>query len=162
MEFLNFNYIDLVIVTLLLITSIIGLNNGFVVEFFNFLIWTFSIILSILFTNNLLILNFFNTNIIISMIIFFIFFLLSFVILKLVVYYFIIDYKKTNTNFVNRSFGLIFGFVKGLFLILLSISGMIYLFYTTKDFPSFFRNSVFFESIKTYSIKVIEKIVDFI
>ena len=36
------------------------------------------------------------------------------------------------------------------------------LFYTTKDFPHFLKNSFFFEPIKTYSIKVIEKIVNFI
>ena len=46
-----------------------------------------------------------------------------------------------------------------LFLILLSTSGVIYLFYTTKDFPQFFKNSLFFEPIKTYSIKVIEKLL---
>ena len=47
-------------------------------------------------------------------------------------------------------------------LILLSTSGMIYLFYTTKDFPTFLKNSLFFEPIKVYSIKIIEKIVNFI
>ena len=67
-----------------------------------------------------------------------------------------------NSNYINNIFGLIFGFVKGLFLILLSTSGIIYLFYTTKDFPPFLKNSLFFEPIKTYSIKVIEKIVNFI
>ena len=46
--------------------------------------------------------------------------------------------------------------------ILLSTSGIIYLFYTTKDFPHFLKESLFFEPIKIYSIKVIEKIVNFI
>ena len=67
-----------------------------------------------------------------------------------------------NSNYLNNIFGLIFGFVKGLFLILLSTSGMIYLFSTTEDFPNFLKNSFFFEPIKIYSIKVIEKIVNFI
>lgn len=162
MEFLNFNYVDLIIVSLILITSIIGLNNGFIIEFFNFLIWTLSIIFSIFFTSKLLLLYLVDTNIIFSMIIFFIFFLLCFIILKFVVYYFISDFKNINSNYLNRIFGLIFGFIKGSFLILLSTSGIIYLFYTTKDFPSFFKNSIFFEPIKIYSIKVIEKIVNFI
>ena len=84
-------------------------------------------------------------------------------ILKLIIHYFVNDLKIIFTfNYVNNILGLIFGFFKGLFLILVSTSGVIYLFYTTKDFPPFFKNSLLFEPIKTYSIKVIEKIVNFI
>tara|TARA_Y100001954_G_C15755855_1_gene576281 strand:- start:349 stop:837 length:489 start_codon:yes stop_codon:yes gene_type:complete len=162
MELLHLNYVDLIILILLLITSIIGLNNGFIQEFFNFLIWTFSIIFSVFFTNKLLFSISVDTNIIFSMVIFFIFFLLVFFILKLAINYFASDLKNSNSNYLNKVFGLIFGFFKGLFLILLSTSGIIYLFYTTNDFPPFFENSLFFEPIKTYSIKVIEKMVNFI
>ena len=163
MEFLNFHLIDWIILILLLITSIIGLNNGFIKEFLNFFIWTLSILFSFLLINKLLIFNLINPNVIFVMIIFFILFFISFIILKLIIYYFVGDLKNsTNRNYVNNIFGLIFGFVKGFFFILLSTSGIIYLFYTTKDFPLFFKNSLFFEPIKTYSIKVIEKIVNFI
>ena len=163
MEFLNFHFIDWIILILLLITSLIGLNNGFIKEFLNFFIWTLSILISFLLINKSLILNLINANVIFLIIIFFILFLLSFIILKLIIYYFVGDLTKLiNRNYVNNAFGLIFGFVKGLFFILLSTSGIIYLFYTTKDFPLFLKNSLFFEPIKTYSIKVIEKIVNFI
>ena len=163
MEFLNFHFIDWIILILLLITSLIGLNNGFIKEFLNFFIWTLSILFSFLLINKLLIFNLINPNVIFLMIIFFILFLLSFIILKLIIYYFVGDLKNSiNRNYVNNVFGLIFGFVKGFFFILLSTSGIIYLFYTTKDFPLFLKNSLFFEPIKTYSIKVIEKIVNFI
>jgi len=163
MEFLNFHFIDWIILILLLITSLIGLNNGFIKEFFNFFIWTLSILFSFLLINKLLIFNLINPNVIFLIIIFFILFLLSFLILKLIIYYFVGDLKYSiNSNYVNSIFGLIFGFVKGFFFILLSTSGIIYLFYTTKDFPLFLKNSLFFEPIKTYSIKIIEKIVNFI
>ena len=163
MEFLNLNSIDLIIITLLLTTSIIGLNNGFFKELINVLIWAFSILFSLFVINNLLIFNLVVQNVIIMIVIFFILFIFSFIILKLVIYYFVSDLKNIFTfYYINNIFGLIFGFVKGLFLILLSTSGVIYLFYTTKDFPQFFKNSLFFEPIKTYSIKVIEKIVNFI
>ena len=162
-EFLNFHFIDWIILILLLITSLIGLNNGFIKEFLNFFIWTLSLLFSFLLINKLLILNLINSNVIFLIIIFFILFLLSFIILKLIIYYFVGDLKNLiNRNYVNNLLGLIFGFVKGLFFILLSTSGIIYLFYTTKDFPLFLKNSLFFEPIKTYSIKVIEKIVNFI
>ena len=163
MEFLNFHLIDWIILILLLITSLIGLNNGFIKEFFNFLIWTLSILFSFLLINKLLIFNLMNPNVILLIIIFFILFLLSFIILKLIIYYFFGDpINLINKNYVNNILGLIFGFVKGCFFILLITSGIIYLFYTTNDFPLFLKNSLFFESIKIYSIKVIEKIVNFI
>ena len=163
MEFLNLNSIDLIIIILLLITSIIGLNNGFIKEVINVLIWAFSILFSLFVINNLLIFNLVVQNVVTMIVIFFILFIFSFIILKLVIYYFVSDLKNAFTfYYINNIFGLIFGFVKGLFLILLSTSGVIYLFYTTKDFPQFFKNSLFFEPIKTYSIKVIEKIVNFI
>ena len=163
MSFINFHYIDWIILILLLITSLIGLNNGFIKEFLNFLIWTLSILFSFLVMNKLLISNLINSNFIFSMIIFFILFLFCFIIFKLMIYYFIGDFKyMINSNYVNNVFGLAFGFIKGIFFILLITSGMIYLFYTTKDFPILFKQSLFFEPIKTYSIKVIEKIVNFI
>ena len=84
-------------------------------------------------------------------------------LLLLTIYYFFGDLKNIiNSNYINNILGLIFGFVKGCFFILLSTSGIIYLFYTTKDFPHFLKKSLFFEPVKTYSIKVIEKIVNFI
>ena len=163
MEFLNFHFIDWIILILLLITSLIGLNNGFIKEFFNFFIWTLSILFSFLLINKLLIFKLINPKVNFLMIIFFILFLLSFIILKFIIYYFVGDLKNSiNRNYVNNVFGLIFGFIQGFFFILLSTSGIIYLFYTTKDFPLFLKNSLFFEPIKTYSIKVIEKIVNFI
>ena len=163
MEFSNLNYVDWITLILILTTSLIGLNNGFIKEFLNFFIWTLSILFSFLLINKLLIFNLINPNFIFLMLIFFTLFLLSFIILKLIIYYFVGDLKNLiNRNYINNIFGLIFGFVKGFFFILLSISGIIYLFYTTKDFPLFLKNSLFFEPIKTYSIKVIEKIVNFI
>ena len=162
-EFSNLNFIDWIMLSLILTTSLIGLNNGFIKEFLNFFIWTLSILFSLLVISNLLIDNLIAQNVIYTMIIFFILVLISFIILKLMTYYLIGDLKHiVYANYLNKLFGLIFGFVKGLFLIILITSGMIYLFYTTKDFPVFLKNSLFFESIKTYSIKAIEKIVNFI
>ena len=162
-EFPNLNFIDWIVLSLLLTTSLIGLNNGFIREFLNFFIWTMSIIFSLLVVSKLLFSNLIDQNIISSLIIFFILVLISFIIFKLIIYYLIGNLKNMiNNNYLDNFFGLIFGFIKGLFLILLSTSGMIYLFYTTKDFPTFLKNSLFFEPIKIYSIKIIEKIVNFI
>ena len=163
MEFSNLNFIDWIVLGLLLTTSLIGLSNGFIKEFLNFFIWTLSILFSLLAISKLIISNFIDQNIISSLIIFFILVLISFIILKLIMYYLIGDLKNIiNSNYLNNFFGLIFGFAKGLFLVLFGTSGIIYLFYTTKDFPTFLKNSLFFEPFKIYSIKVIEKIVNFI
>ena len=163
MELSSLNFIDWIVLSLLLTTSLIGLNNGFIKEFLNFFIWTLSILFSLLIISKILIFNLIDQSIISSMVIFFILVLISFLILKLIIYYLIGDLKNIiNSNYINNILGLIFGFAKGLFLILLSTSGIIYLFYTTKDFPIFLKNSLFFEPLKIYSIKVIEKIVNFI
>ena len=163
MKFSNLNYIDWIFLVILLITSLIGLNNGFIREFLNFLIWTLSILFSFLIMNILLIYNLIDPNLIFSILTFFILLSFSFIILKLIINYFFGSSRYIiYGNNANKIFGIIFGFIKGLFLILLSTSGMIYLFYTTNDFPPFLKNSLLFEPIKTYSIKVIEKIVNFI
>ena len=62
MEFLNFHFIDWIILILLLITSLIGLNNGFIKEFLNFLLkrkkfWLLPIILVLLFFGSLVVLT---------------------------------------------------------------------------------------------------------
>ena len=77
MEFLNLNSIDLIIIILLLITSIIGLINGFVKELISVLIWAFSIIFSLFVINNLLIFNLVVQNVIIMIAIFFFFLYLA-------------------------------------------------------------------------------------
>ena len=159
----NLNSIDWIVLFLLLTTSLIGLNNGFIKEFLNLFIWTLSILFSFLVINELIISNVIISDVFFFIIIFLILFLLSFIFLKLFMNYFVGDIKNfLNSNYINNFFGLIFGFVKGLFLIILSTSGIIYLFYTTKDFPPILKDSLFFEPIKTNSIKIIEKIVNFI
>ena len=162
-EFSNINYIDLIILFLLLATSVIGLNNGFVKEFLNFFVWTLSILFPFLIINKLLVSDLIDSNILFLIILFFLLFLFSFIISKVLINYFVGDLKNfINNNYLNNIFGLIFGFIKGLFLISLITTGVIYLFYTTEDFPPILNESLFFEPIKTYSIKVIEKIVNFI
>ena len=94
MEILNFHFIDWIILILLLTTSLIGLNNGFIKEFMNFFIWTLSILFSFLIINKLLIFNLIDPNVIFLMMTFFILFLLSFIILKLIIYYFVGDLKN--------------------------------------------------------------------
>ena len=146
---LNLNSIDWIILILLLVTSIIGLSNGFIKEFINFLIWILSLLFSLFVLNKLIIFNLVDTNVIFLMIMFFILFLLSFLIFKLIIYYFVNDIKNIlQNNYINSIFGLIFGLLKGLFLISLSTSGVIYLFYTTKDFLLFLKTLYFLNQLK--------------
>ena len=162
-DYSNVNYIDLIILFVLLATSVIGLYNGFVKEFFNLCSWTLSLLFPFLIINKLLVSNLIDLNIIYLIILFFLLFLFSFIILKALINYFVGDLNSfINYNYLNNIFGLIFGLAKGLFLIAFVISGIMYLFYTTKDFPPTLSNSLFFELIKSYSIKIIEKIVNFI
>ncbi len=162
MEVFSLNYVDIFIVILLSVTSLIGFSNGFIKEFLNFFNLFFSVLLALLLSNFFTNSIFLELNLIITIILFFVMFSLCFIILNVFTNYFLSDLNQTYHGYLNKSLGLIFGFIKGSLLILLTISGMIYLFYTTKDFPSYFDNSIFFEKIKNYSIKLIEKIVNFI
>ena len=72
-EIFSLNYIDLIILIIIIITSLIGLNNGFIKEILNVFIWTLSILFSVLVINKLLISDLINSRIIYSIIIFFIF-----------------------------------------------------------------------------------------
>ena len=139
-EFSNVNYIDLIILFVLLATSVIGLYNGFVKEFFDFCSWILSLLFPFLIINKLLVSNLINLNIIFLIILFFLLFLSSFFILKAVINYFVGDLKNfINFNYLNKIFGLIFGLVKGLFLIAFVISGVMYLFFF-HHFGVVFRN----------------------
>ena len=72
------------------------------------------------------------------------------------------EIKEFRINYVDRLFGLIIGFSKGLSLLVFSISIIIYLFYTTQDFPEIFENSVLFKFLKNYSVKFMELIIELI
>ena len=103
-EFSNLNFIDWIMLSLILTTSLIGLNNGFIKEFLNFFIWTLSILFSLLVISKLIFANLIDQNIIYRMIIFFIIVLISFIILKLIFYYLVGDLKNMindNFNFIN-------------------------------------------------------------
>ena len=105
MEFSNLNFIDWIVIGLLLTTSLIGLNNGFIKEFLNFFIWTLSLLFSLLVISKLLISNLIDQKIISSMITFFILVLISFIILKLIINYLIGDFKNMiNSNYINNIF----------------------------------------------------------
>ena len=71
-EFPNLNFIDWIILSLLLATSLIGLNNGFIKEFLNFFIWTLSTLFSLFVISKLIITNLIDQNIVYIMIIFFV------------------------------------------------------------------------------------------
>ncbi|MAJ14735.1 MAG: hypothetical protein CMN44_07220 [SAR116 cluster bacterium] len=162
MEIFEYNYVDLIVLILLVITSLIGASNGFIKEFLNFCVWTLSIIFALFLSNSFINFYLLELNIIISIMLFFVLFTLCFITFQIFNIYFFSDLNIINNGFLNKFLGFIFGLMKGSLLIFLIISGMIYLFYTTKDFPIFFEKSIFFETIKIYSIKVIEKIVNFI
>ena len=74
MEFLNLNSIDWIILILLLVTSIIGLSNGFIKEFINLLIWILSILFSLFVLNKLIIFNLVDTNVILMIMFLFCFY----------------------------------------------------------------------------------------
>ena len=160
MNFMNF--LDLIIIFILLVSSIIGFINGFIREIINLFFWLLTIIFSILFFNIFIDFYKINDNFLFSTSTFLILLIISFVFLKLIIFFMFPEIKEFRINYVDRLFGLIIGFSKGLSLLVFSISIIIYLFYTTQDFPEIFENSVLFKFLKNYSVKFMELIIELI
>lgn len=160
MDFIN--SLDLIIILILFVSSIIGFINGFIREIINLFFWLLTIIFSILFFN--IFIDFFkiNDNFLFSASTFLIFLITSFVFLKLIIFFLFPEIKEFRINYIDRLFGLIIGFSKGLALLVFSISIIIYLFYTTQDFPEIFENSLLFKFLKNYSVKFMELIIELI
>lgn len=156
------NFLDLIIIFILLVSSIIGFINGFIREIINLFFWLLTIIFSILFFNIFIDFYKINDNFLFSTSTFLILLIISFVFLKLIIFFMFPEIKEFRINYVDRLFGLIIGFSKGLSLLVFSISIIIYLFYTTQDFPEIFENSVLFKFLKNYSVKFMELIIELI
>ncbi len=156
------NFLDLIIIFILLVSSIIGFINGFIREIINLFFWLLTIIFSILFFNIFIDFYKINDNFLFSTSTFLILLIISFVFLKLIIFFMFPEIKEFRINYVDRLFGLIIGFSKGLFLLVFSISIIIYLFYTTQDFPEIFENSVLLKFLKNYSVKFMELIIELI
>ena len=153
---LQINIIDLTFLIILLISALIGYQNGFIKELVSIIIWLFSLLITFTFLKEFqnIFSNFTKTEIILKVISFFIPFLVLFILNSLFFKLILNNLNETNSFLLNRILGLIFGVFRGILILVLCYIGMAYLFNTKENFPDGMDESSIFEPVKNFSIYI--------
>ena len=158
---IKFGIIDLCIIAILLMSGIVGYNNGFIKEIVNVLVWLISIFATLLFFDQFV--NIFSqytqTEIIINISSFLLPFLLFFLVFTFLFKILFNNLNETSNYFINNFLGFLFGIFKGGIFIVFCFGGLIYLFNSKENFPTVISDSYFFEPIKKLSINALEYMV---
>ena len=131
MDVLNniFNGIDILIISIILISSIVAAFRGFVKEIFSLFSWIFSIIISFHFFTDLktILSEYINQKIIIDVIAFGFPFLISLFICHLVTKWLSPKFNTSEILFFDKFIGFIFGSFRGIIIVVLLFLGFKYL-----------------------------------
>ena len=131
MDVLNniFNGIDILIISIILISSIVAAFRGFVKEIFSLFSWVFSIIISFNFFTDfkIILAEYVNQKIIIDVIAFGLPFLISLFICHLISKWLSPKFNTSEVLFFDKFIGFIFGCFRGIFIVVLLFLGFKYL-----------------------------------
>ena len=131
MDVLNniFNGIDILIISIILISSIVAAFRGFVKEIFSLFSWVFSIIISFHFFTDfkIILAEYVNQKIIIDVIAFGLPFLISLFICHLISNWLSPKFNTSEVLFFDKFIGLIFGGFRGILIVVLLFLGFKYL-----------------------------------
>ena len=131
MDVLNniFNGIDILIISIILISSIVAAFRGFVKEIFSLFSWIFSIIISFHFFTDfkIILAEYVNQKIIIDVIAFGLPFLISLFICHLISRWLSPKFNTSEVLFFDKFIGFIFGGFRGIFIVVLLFLGFKYL-----------------------------------
>ena len=131
MDVLNniFNGIDILIISIILISSIVAAFRGFVKEIFSLFSWVFSIIISFHFFTDfkIILAEYVNQKIIIDVIAFGLPFLISLFICHLISNWLSPKFNTSEVLFFDKFIGFIFGCFRGIFIVVLLFLGFKYL-----------------------------------
>ena len=131
MDVLNniYNGIDIILISIILISSIVAAFRGFVKEIFSLFSWIFSIIISFHFFANFktILSEYINQKIIIDVIAFGFPFLISLFICHLITRWLSPKFNTSEVLFIDKFIGFIFGGFRGIFIVVLLFLGFKYL-----------------------------------
>ena len=131
MDVLNniYNGIDIIVISIILISSIVAAFRGFVKEIFSLFSWIFSIIISFHFFANFktILSEYINQKIIIDIIAFGFPFLISLFICHLITRWLSPKFNTSEVLFIDKFIGFIFGGFRGIFIVVLLFLGFKYL-----------------------------------
>ena len=152
---------DICLLSILILSGIVGYNNGFIKEILSVLIWLISIFSTFLFLDEFLYVTFqyIDSKTIANIISFIIPFCLLFLTFTILFKLLFNNLNDISNSFVNNFVGFLFGIFKGGIFIIFCIKVLIYLFNTTENFPLIISNSYFFEPVKNIAVSVLEYII---
>lgn len=162
MDVLNniYNGIDIIVISIILISSIVAAFRGFVKEIFSLFSWIFSIIISFhFFTNFKTILSeYINQKIIIDVIAFGFPFLISLFICHLITRWLSPKFNTSEVLFIDKFIGFIFGSFRGIFIVVLLFLGFKYL--VGENLPSWLTEAYSYDYLNTIGNILKEILVD--
>ena len=154
MEFFEntyFNIIDIVIISIILISLVVATFRGFVNEAFSVVSWLFSLIIAFQLYERfkLELIDYISQKIIIDIVAFGFPFLTTLFISNLISSWLSPKFSIPGLLFFDKIFGLIFGIFRGILFVVLLYLGLVYLLGKEKKLPSIVLEAYSFNYIKT-------------
>ncbi len=156
MGFLNdiyFNIIDIMVISIILISCIVAAFRGFVKEAFSIVSWLFSLIAAFQLYEalKLQLLEYIKQEIIVDIIAFGFPFLISLFITNLISSWLAPKFSIPGLLIIDKLLGLIFGILRGVLFVTLLFLGFSYLLGTEKNLPNIIPEAYTFKYIKSSS-----------
>jgi membrane protein required for colicin V production len=147
----HFNIIDIVVISIILISCVVATFRGFIKEAFSIASWLFALIVAFQLYEKfkLELIEYVSQKVIVDIVAFGFPFLTTLFIASLVSSWLSPKFSITGLLIFDKFFGLIFGIFRGVLFIVLLYLGLIYLLGKEKSLPSIILEAYTFNSIKT-------------
>ena len=162
MDFINnnlFNVIDIIIISIILISSIVATFRGFIKEFFSVISWILSIVIAFDFfeKSKSILSEYITQKIIIDIIAFGIPFIIVFLICNLLSTWLSTKFNTSDILF-DKFFGFLFGAFRGILVIILLYIGFKYLI--GENLPAFLIDAYSFQYLELIGEMLKEVLMD--
>ena len=156
MEFFEntyFNVIDIIVISIILISSVVATFRGFVKETFSIVSWLFALIVALQLYERfkLELIDYITQKVIVDIVAFGFPFLTTLFISNLISSWLSPKFSVPGLLIFDKLFGLIFGIFRGLLFVVLLYLGLIYLLGKEKSLPSIIIEAYTFKYVKITS-----------
>ena len=156
MEFFEntyFNVIDIIVISIILISSVVATFRGFVKEIFSIVSWLFALIVALQLYERfkLELIDYITQKVIVDIVAFGFPFLTTLFISNLISSWLSPKFSVPGLLIFDKLFGLIFGIFRGLLFVVLLYLGLIYLLGKEKSLPSIIIEAYTFKYVKITS-----------
>ena len=148
-----FNVIDIIVISIILISCVVATFRGFVKETFSIVSWLFALIVALQLYERfkLELIDYITQKVIVDIVAFGFPFLTSLFISNLISSWLSPKFSVAGLLIFDKLFGLIFGIFRGLLFVVLLYLGLIYLLGKEKSLPSIIIEAYTFKYVKITS-----------